>query len=194
MFAAQNSQPLVEPGGAAALAALLAGKLDVRGKTVALVVSGGNAEFAQVAGMLARRPRLGVWWKPSYHQFGHALPAFGVGALRGRRIAPETPPMLMPFLRDATPSPHHGRVISPDLDGHGLGVDAVFFERPLKIVQEFSRVIGAAGPIHHAEGDKSPPAEPFGGVRLNSCGQGRLPDAGVRMGALRGLRHCRRAG
>jgi threonine dehydratase len=44
-FAAKKLKLLVEPGGAAALAALLAGKLDVRGKTVALVPSGGNAEF-----------------------------------------------------------------------------------------------------------------------------------------------------
>jgi threonine dehydratase len=43
-FAAQKLKLLVEPGGAAALAALLAGKLDARGKTVALVLSGGNAE------------------------------------------------------------------------------------------------------------------------------------------------------
>ena len=38
---------LVEPGGAAALAALLAGKLEA--KTVALVLSGGNADFSTVA-------------------------------------------------------------------------------------------------------------------------------------------------
>ena len=44
-FAAKKLKLLVEPGGGAALAALLAGKLDVRGKTVALVLSGGNAAF-----------------------------------------------------------------------------------------------------------------------------------------------------
>jgi threonine dehydratase len=43
-FAATRLKLLVEPGGAAALAALLAGKSE--GKTVALVLSGGNADFA----------------------------------------------------------------------------------------------------------------------------------------------------
>jgi len=52
VFAAERLKLLVEPGGAAALAALLAGKVDVQGKTVALVLSGGNAEFAQVASLV----------------------------------------------------------------------------------------------------------------------------------------------
>ncbi|HEY1876059.1 MAG TPA: threonine/serine dehydratase, partial [Rhizomicrobium sp.] len=38
-FAAEKLKLLVEPGGAAALAALLAGKIDAKGKTVALVLS-----------------------------------------------------------------------------------------------------------------------------------------------------------
>jgi len=42
LFAARELKLVVEPGGAAALAALLAGKLDGRGKTVAVVLSGGN--------------------------------------------------------------------------------------------------------------------------------------------------------
>jgi len=50
-FAAQTLKLLVEPGGAAALAALLAGRVDVKGKAVALVLSGGNAELAQIAEM-----------------------------------------------------------------------------------------------------------------------------------------------
>jgi threonine dehydratase len=54
VFAAQKLKLLVEPGGAAALAALLAGRVEARGKTVALVLSGGNAEFAQVAEMVAK--------------------------------------------------------------------------------------------------------------------------------------------
>jgi threonine dehydratase len=54
VFAAEKLKLLVEPGGAAALAALLAGKIDVRGKTVALVLSGGNAEFGAVAEMVRR--------------------------------------------------------------------------------------------------------------------------------------------
>jgi threonine dehydratase len=55
-FAAQKLKLLVEPGGAAALAALLAGRIDERGKCVALVLSGGNADFATVAAAVARYP------------------------------------------------------------------------------------------------------------------------------------------
>jgi threonine dehydratase len=46
-FAATRLKLLVEPGGTAALAAFLAGKL--KGKTLALVISGGNADFDSVA-------------------------------------------------------------------------------------------------------------------------------------------------
>ena len=53
-FAAQRLKLLVEPGGTAALAALLAGK--VEGKNIALVLSGGNADFATVAASVARWP------------------------------------------------------------------------------------------------------------------------------------------
>ena len=52
VFAAQKLKLLVEPGGAAGLAALLAGRLDAKGKTVAIVLSGGNAEFGAVAQMM----------------------------------------------------------------------------------------------------------------------------------------------
>ena len=45
-FAARELKLLVEPGGAAALAAVLAGKIEARGRTVVLVLSGGNADFA----------------------------------------------------------------------------------------------------------------------------------------------------
>lgn len=45
-FAASRLKLLVEPGGAAALAAFLAGKIDA--KTVVLVISGGNADFETV--------------------------------------------------------------------------------------------------------------------------------------------------
>lgn len=44
---------VVEPGGAAALAALLAGRADVRGRTVVIVLSGGNADFAALAAAVA---------------------------------------------------------------------------------------------------------------------------------------------
>jgi len=46
-FAATRLKLLVEPGGAAGLAAFLAGKIEC--KTVVLVISGGNADFATVA-------------------------------------------------------------------------------------------------------------------------------------------------
>jgi threonine dehydratase len=52
VFAAEKLKLLVEPGGAAALAALLAGKVNVKGKSVALILSGGNAEFGAVAGLV----------------------------------------------------------------------------------------------------------------------------------------------
>ena len=54
--AVQKRKLLVEPGGAAGLAALLAGRVDARGKTVALVLSGGNVEFSQIAEMMGKSP------------------------------------------------------------------------------------------------------------------------------------------
>jgi len=56
VFAATKLKLLVEPGGAAALAALLAGRVDLRGKTAAVVLSGGNAEFSQIAEMMGKSP------------------------------------------------------------------------------------------------------------------------------------------
>ena len=46
-FAFRELKLVVEPGGAVALAALLAGKADTGGKNVVLVVSGGNADPAE---------------------------------------------------------------------------------------------------------------------------------------------------
>jgi threonine dehydratase len=51
-FAATKLKLLVEPGGAAALAALLAGRAD--GGNVVLVLSGGNADFGTVMEMVRR--------------------------------------------------------------------------------------------------------------------------------------------
>ena len=53
-FAALKLKLLVEPGGSAALAAYLAGKLE--GESVALVISGGNADFASIAQAVADHP------------------------------------------------------------------------------------------------------------------------------------------
>ena len=50
-FAFTHLKLVVEPGGAVALAAALAGKVDLKGKTTAVVLSGGNVDkelFAQI--------------------------------------------------------------------------------------------------------------------------------------------------
>ncbi len=44
VYAFKTLKLVVEPGGAVALAALLAGRFDARGKTVALTLSGGNVD------------------------------------------------------------------------------------------------------------------------------------------------------
>lgn len=44
---------VVEPGGAVALAALFSGQIDLRGKCVAVVLSGGNVDFDVYASMMA---------------------------------------------------------------------------------------------------------------------------------------------
>ncbi len=45
---------VLEPGGAVALAAVAAEKLDCRGKTVVVVASGGNVDAATFAAALSR--------------------------------------------------------------------------------------------------------------------------------------------
>jgi threonine dehydratase len=52
-FAFQHLKVVVEPGGAVALAALLAGRFDARGRTVAIMLSGGNVDPALFAQILA---------------------------------------------------------------------------------------------------------------------------------------------
>jgi threonine dehydratase len=53
VYALKQEKIVVEGGGAVALAALLAGKLDVRGKRVACVVSGGNVDMEMLLGLLS---------------------------------------------------------------------------------------------------------------------------------------------
>ncbi len=53
-YAAQSLKLIIEPGGCAGLAALLTGRYDVHGKTVAVVLSGGNCDFDTVAACIAR--------------------------------------------------------------------------------------------------------------------------------------------
>jgi threonine dehydratase len=48
---------VVEPGGAVALAAALTGKMPVKGRTVAVVCSGGNVDHETFTRALARRPQ-----------------------------------------------------------------------------------------------------------------------------------------
>ncbi|NKE44217.1 threonine/serine dehydratase [Roseomonas frigidaquae] len=52
-FAFEHLKIVVEPGGAVALAAVLAGKVEARGRTVGVVVSGGNVDPAVFAQALA---------------------------------------------------------------------------------------------------------------------------------------------
>ncbi len=53
VFAFKELKLVVEPGGAIGLAALLAGKLEVRGKTVVAILSGGNIDPALLCKLLA---------------------------------------------------------------------------------------------------------------------------------------------
>ncbi len=52
-FAFREFKLVVEPGGAVALAALLSGRLDAKGKTVAIVMSGGNVDADLFAKLIA---------------------------------------------------------------------------------------------------------------------------------------------
>ena len=56
LFAHETLKLTVEPGGAVALAAVLSGKFDTKGKTVALTLSGGNVDAALFAAILEGRP------------------------------------------------------------------------------------------------------------------------------------------
>ncbi len=52
-FAFYELKLVVEPGGAAALAAVLGGKIPVRGRAVAIVLSGGNMDPAMLVRALS---------------------------------------------------------------------------------------------------------------------------------------------
>jgi threonine dehydratase len=47
---------VVEPGGCVALAALSSGEINIKGKTIAVVLSGGNVDFDLYADIIAARP------------------------------------------------------------------------------------------------------------------------------------------
>ncbi len=55
-YAFRKIKVVAEPGGAAALAALLCGAFDAKGKNIALVLSGGNADLETVSDCCARFP------------------------------------------------------------------------------------------------------------------------------------------
>src|SRR5260221_14512131 len=69
-FAFRELKLVVEPGGAAALAALMSGKIDVKGKIAVAVLSGGNVDpdlFYRLAGWMAHPPTpqsRGEYWFP----------------------------------------------------------------------------------------------------------------------------------
>jgi threonine dehydratase len=52
-FAFRELQLVVEPGGAVGLAALLSGKIEARGKTIVIVLSGGNVDADLYAKLIA---------------------------------------------------------------------------------------------------------------------------------------------
>jgi len=52
-FAFRELKTVVEPGGAVALAAALSGKIDAAGKTIGVVLSGGNVDADVYAAALA---------------------------------------------------------------------------------------------------------------------------------------------
>ena len=54
-FAFDHLKIVAEPGGAVALAALLAGRLDTKGRTIGAVISGGNVDPAVFAEALTAR-------------------------------------------------------------------------------------------------------------------------------------------
>jgi threonine dehydratase len=53
-YAAQGLKLVVEPGGSAGLAAVLNGRYDMHGKTVAVVITGGNCDFETVVACISR--------------------------------------------------------------------------------------------------------------------------------------------
>lgn len=56
IFAARELKIILEPGGAASLAGVLSGKIDVKGKTMVVVCSGGNVDPEFLAEILRGKP------------------------------------------------------------------------------------------------------------------------------------------
>jgi threonine dehydratase len=72
VYALTNEKMVVEGGGAVALAALLAGKLDVKGKIVACVVSGGNVDMGILTKLVSEQFADGTAWGPSPSSVQHS--------------------------------------------------------------------------------------------------------------------------
>jgi threonine dehydratase len=53
-FAFRNLKLVVEPGGAVSLAAVLSGRIETKGKTTAVVISGGNVDIGMFASVQER--------------------------------------------------------------------------------------------------------------------------------------------
>jgi threonine dehydratase len=53
-YATRNLKLIIEPGGSAALAALFGGQYDAHGRSVAVVLTGGNCDFETVAACINR--------------------------------------------------------------------------------------------------------------------------------------------
>jgi len=53
-YAARRLKLIIEPGGSAGLAAMLSGRYDVHGRSVAVVLTGGNCDFETVSACIAR--------------------------------------------------------------------------------------------------------------------------------------------
>jgi threonine dehydratase len=56
-YAANNLKLIIEPSGGAGLAALLSGQYDVSGRTIAVVLTGGNCDFETITACLGRAPQ-----------------------------------------------------------------------------------------------------------------------------------------
>jgi threonine dehydratase len=53
LFAFQTLKLVLEPGGSVALAAVLAGRIETKGRTIAVIASGGNVDPALYSSILA---------------------------------------------------------------------------------------------------------------------------------------------
>jgi len=60
VYAVERLKLIIEPGGSAGLGAVLSGRYDVHGRTVAVVLTGGNCDFETITACVARAAQLKV--------------------------------------------------------------------------------------------------------------------------------------